>query len=307
MHFQKYCPSIIKNRAHASTLQKSLGLKLNIAQTIVSHMYGCHNWAELNGRCDQEYEASDFLLPIYYLEDDEISSFRSLLDKFEAELGNAYKSGGYPPDTLLALIVNNEFQAIEHYQIEQVLNSYSEYEKNFDSFMQSIGWAENSAHRVINTLSSWKSAGRPINLWLHTSTYQQSFYAYYKFSDINDDNILIRVEEWDTGLQVPSTKLSVCNKPWYIDYMIGYLERFARQFIVLGYQPTFEFFKIQNTPLSKLESAHERPNHPKNGVYKLAQRLLMLGGALNSNMAYHEITAKKGIRVRYSKESFQNT
>jgi hypothetical protein len=105
---------------------------------------------------------------------------------------------------------------------------------------------------------------------------------------------------------VPNTELSVCNKTWYIDFMIGYLERLARQFIMLGYQPTFEFFKIQNTHLSELEPSHESPNHPKHGILKLTQRLSMLGGVLNTNMAYHEITAKKGIRVSYSKESFQN-
>jgi hypothetical protein len=82
--------------------------------------------------------------------------------------------------------------------------------------------------------------------------------------------------------------------------MIGYLEMLARQFIQLGYQPTFEFFKIQNIPLSKLTSAHESSNHPHHGVLKLTRRLLKLGGVLNANMAYHEVTDKKGIRVTYS-------
>jgi hypothetical protein len=302
MPFQKYCPTLNTNKAHARTLQKSLNLKLNTAQIIVANMYGCCEWAELKKHCDQKFDSSDFFLPMYYLEQEEIELFWLLVNKYRKELMAVYKSNTqHPQESLLNLIVNEKFRNIEHYQIEQVLNDYGQCGESFYSFKGSIERAENSALRIINKLLSWGRERGPINLWLNTSTYQQSIYAYCKFSGNSDNHVTLRVQEWDTALQIPKTELSVCNKSWYIDFMIGYVQMLARQFINLGYQPTFEFFKIENTHLSTLELAHESSNHPKHGIYKLAQRLLMLGGDLHVNMTYHEITATKGIRLTYSK------
>lgn len=300
MPFQKYCPTLNTNKAHARSLQKSLNLKLNTAQIIVANIYGCCGWAELKKQCDQKFDSSDLLLPMYYLEQQEIDLFWLLVNKYKKELMAFYDSNTPPLESLLTLVVNEKFPVIEHYQIEQVLYDYGQCGESFDSFKDSIERAENSALRIISLLLSRGRERGPINLWLNTSTYQQSIYAYCKFSDICDSNVLLRVEEWDTGLQIPKTKLSACNKAWYVDFMIGYVQMLAEQFIRLGYQPTFEFFKIENIHLSKLGPAHESSNHPEHGIYKLAQRLLVLGSDLNANMAYHEITAIKGIRVTYS-------
>ncbi|WP_153810904.1 hypothetical protein [Paraglaciecola arctica] len=225
----------------------------------------------------------------------ETAAFHILVDKYKTDLHSAHKMGVYLPDDLLSLIVNKKSGAIEHHQIEQILNHYAEGEQTFDCFLDSIGGAENGASYVTNYLHLRKYSNRPINFWLNNSTYQQNFYAYYEFQG---ENLHVRVEEWDTALCIPNTEVYITNSSWYVDFMHGYLDLLARQFVARGYKPTFEIFKIQHTRLSDLGLEHEDNNHPQHGVYKLVRRLFANSNAiLNGN--YNDLTDKEGVKIAY--------
>lgn len=276
-----------------------------MSQTIIAHFYDCHTWQELKQQCDQYFESSSMQLPMYYLMPHEIASFKFLVDKYQDQLKVEFQSKEHLPVSLIALIVNKDFGAIEHYQIEQILNSYAEYEDDFDSFKRTLEWGEYAANRVIDSLLSWKSVRRPVSIWLKTSTYQQNIYAYCQFNDIDDSgdkNVFLKVQEWCTDIQIPKSQLPVCNLNWYVKYMIGFIEMLAQQFLTLGYQPIFEVCKIQNVHLSSLTSAHENKNHPQHGVYKLARSLLEYGGAINNDKKFDEITNKRGIWLTFPKK-----
>jgi len=306
MKFLKRCPSLQINSAHARNLRKSLDLNLNTTQTIVANIYECNSWQELKLRCNQKYDSSSLQLPMYYLEAHEIERFKYLVDKYQDELEVEFLFKDYLPSSLLSQILRRDFGAIEHYQIECILNSYAEYEDNYYSFKRSLGWGEQSAKKVIDSLMSWESARRPVSIWLRTATYQQNIYLNCKFNDIEDDSdkvVFIAVEEWFTSIQTPNPDASICNADWFVKYMIGYIEILAQQFIDLGYQPAFKFTKLQNVYLSSLTSAYENESHPQHGIYKLARSLIEHGKSLNKNMKYNEVISKRGINLSFVKKS----
>jgi hypothetical protein len=295
MTIRIYCPSLKTNKAHAKNLQRSLGLSLGIAQSIVSHMYGCNNWATLKKQSGKKIDIPNTLLPMHFLKPKEMETFEVLVDKYKTDLNSVYKMGVYQPDDLLSLIVNKKSGAIEHHQIEQILNYYAEGKPTFECLLDSIGWAENGASYVTNHLRLRKNSNRPINFWLNNFKYQQNFYGYY---ESQGENLHVRVEEWDTALCIPNTEAHIANSSWYVDFMYGYLDLLARQFVVRGYKPTFEIFKIQHTRLSDLGLEHEDCNHPQHGVYKLVRRLLVNSNLLLSGN-YNYLTDNEGLKIAY--------
>jgi hypothetical protein len=140
------------------------------------------------------------------------------------------------------------------------------------------------------------------NPWLNNGTYQQNFYAYYYF---DNTEVLIKVREWDAGIEIPNSKTSIVNKKWFVDYMVGYVNMLAKEFVTLGYQPTFEFFKIQNVFLPNLTSEFEDKNHPKHGIHSLVKKLLALNGQDTIIVPYSKITEDSSIKVSFTKEMYR--
>lgn len=287
-----FCPSFNVHKAHAKYLARSLGLGHCIAQEIVAFMYGCHNWTELKRLSGQQYEASLDLVPLNFLEPKQVILFKELVTKFDKTIKESFNSKTDLPCGLLHNLVNDKYAAVEDYQIESVLDCFNKTEKKASDFIESIIFAENTPCRFTKM-----SHDHPVqNNWIRTSALQQSFYAYYHF---NENAVHIKVREWDTGLRIPSNNSLVVNKSWYVDFMVGYIDMLAEQFMQLGYWPVFEFFKIQDLSLSSLTSEYADKNHPKHGIYQLVQHLISKGGALNDEINYNCITDFRGIKVAY--------
>jgi hypothetical protein len=81
--------------------------------------------------------------------------------------------------------------------------------------------------------------------------------------------------------------------------------QFYLQINTLGYQPTFEFFKIQNTYLPNLTSEFKDKNHPKHGIHRLVEKLLALNGQDTVVVPYSKITEDRGIKVSFTKEMYR--
>lgn len=301
MNFTQVCPSLKVHKLHAKKLQRNLGLSLGTARTIVAHMYDSHCWEQLRKRCGQQFNATMYQLPMYYLETSKIDLFKKLIEIYLIELKAVFNINLHLPEGLLALIVTNKLSAVEHYQIEMILQDFEESEGTSEDFIDAILRADNTAYKAVRNqwptkpLKNSRNGHR--NLWLNTATFQQNFYAYFH---IEDNHIHIRVHEWDTGLCIPKSKTTVVNKGWFVDFMSGYISMLAQQFIRLGYIPTFEFFKIQHVYLSNLTLECNNPEHPNHGIYQLYQRLMISGGEQNEELVLNRISEERGVKISFN-------
>lgn len=296
------CPPLSVHKLHATKLQKNLGLRRGTACTIVAHISGCLDWPQLREKCGKPFDPPSSHIPMYFLEPSVIDKFWRLVDKYEVELEKAYNPSIHLPDNLLAFVVNKKVNAVGHDQIDKVLWEFDEKSGTSERFVGQICCADNTAYKVLKSeIKEWKleTSDYVKNPWLNNGTYQQNFYAYYYF---DNTKVLIKVREWDTGIKIPNSKTSIVNKKWFVDYMVGYINMLAQEFVSLGYQPTFEFFKIQNVFLPNLTSEFKDKNHPKHGIHSLVEKLLAINGQEVGGVPYSKITEDKGIKVSFNKE-----
>ena len=87
--------------------------------------------------------------------------------------------------------------------------------------------------------------------------------------------------------------------------MVGYVNMLSKEFVTLGYQSTFEFFKIQNVFLPNLTSEFKDKNHPKHGIHSLVEKLLAISGQEVGGVPYSKITEDRGIKVSFTKEIYR--
>lgn len=306
MTSSQICPPLSVHKLHAKKLQKKLGLKRGPAGNIVAHISDCLDWQHLRNKCGTPFDYPSTIFPIYFLEPPVIDRFWELVVKYEVELKRTYNPSIHLPDNLLTLVVNKKVNAVGHDQIDNVLCEFDETTETPESFVNRICAADNTAYKVLKSarkLCHLDGLSEDVqNLWLHNPTYQQNFYAYYYF---DNTKVLIKVREWDSGIKIPNLKTSIVNKNWFVDYMVGYVNMLAKEFVSLGYQPTFEFFKIQNVFLPNLTSEFKDNNHPNHGVHRLVEKLMTLNGQHAGVVPYRQITENTGIKVSFTKELYR--
>tara|TARA_R110002126_G_scaffold88837_1_gene212674 strand:+ start:19805 stop:20611 length:807 start_codon:yes stop_codon:yes gene_type:complete len=268
-------------------------------------MNGCHNWQQLRNKCGKPFEPTSSLIPLYFLEKSIIEKFWRLVDKYRTELESVYNPSIHLPDSLLAFVVDKKMHAVAHDQIDKILWEFNEETDTPERFVGLICCSDCTAFKVLKCQrKDWEleSSQYIKNPWLNNATYQQNFYAYYYF---DNTRVHIKVREWDTGVEVPDSKVSVVNKRWFVDYMVGYVNMLSKEFVTLGYQSTFEFFKIQNVFLPNLTSEFKDKNHPKHGIHSLVEKLLAISGQEVGGVPYSKITEDRGIKVSFTKEIYR--
>ncbi len=100
------------------------------------------------------------------------------------------------------------------------------------------------------------------------------FYAYYHF---NGKQVTILSREWDLDIHdayLPHACDRVFSRPWFQDYMIGYLAYLVKQFIGLGYDGTVKICCINN--YSALDY-HQKSSPNGRGLNHLYRELLNRG------------------------------
>lgn len=268
-------PQLNSHKMHAKKIRKSLSLSLCTSRAIVAHMNDCNDWQMLAQLSGKDTLSSISKSPITFLDESELTNFQGLVCDYEKAINKAFDSKIHTFDTILFNLIAKKYSAIDHYQIEKILSDYNESSKTSESFMDALMNAENSAANIVTKALKYQSPISPdptcLNLWLENATLKQSIYAYYHFQG---DNLTIKVKEWDTDLRIPNSKDTVMKKPWFANYMVGYIELLASQFIELGYKPIFEFSKIQNIQLRNLTTKHADKNHPAHGLYLLVEKFL---------------------------------
>lgn len=97
------------------------------------------------------------------------------------------------------------------------------------------------------------------------------FYAYYHF---NGKQVTILSREWDLDIHdayLPHACDRVFSRPWFQDYMIGYLAYLVKQFIGLGYDGTVKICCINN--YSALDYHQKSSPQRSCGAQSLIQRV----------------------------------
>ena len=263
------------NKLHAKKIRKSLGLSLGRAQTIVAHIHNHHSWDSLNNANHACHKNHLRLRPLYFLPTKSTRKFINLITEYRSAFESEHLAfHRLLNDSLINLILKNQLNAIEHQQIDKILTHIDSTVCNAENLVDAVLYADNSACKALhlheeNISSSLQS--KTINIWLEHDMFQQSLYAYYYF---NQRQVNIKIQEWDSELNIPYSTKSTVNKRWFGDYAIGYLKMLAQQFVTLGYIPSFEVVKIQNIEIKKLNSDFEDNNHPNAGIYKLVLELI---------------------------------
>jgi hypothetical protein len=103
-----------------------------------------------------------------------------------------------------------------------------------------------------NALAQQNRSSVQINI--RSSLYGHRLYGY---CDFVGKQVHILCREWDLELKRPSYKKgnlnrsSICSRPWFKDYMIGYLKAFIDQCRCAGYTGQLCITRIQNAYISK--------------------------------------------------------
>jgi hypothetical protein len=96
--------------------------------------------------------------------------------------------------------------------------------------------------------------------------------CYYHFNGKQVTTILSR--EWDLDIHdayLPHSRDRVFSRPWFQDYMIGYLAYLVKQFIGLGYDGTVKICCINN--YSALDYHQKKAAQRSCGAQSLIQRV----------------------------------
>lgn len=292
-------------KSHARFIAQNLHLKLYEALNFVALIHEFETWTQLKLEHEKQTGALSSANPFSELDSSELTLFWNLVNRYESELKEAYNPTIHLSSNILTLLINKKVNSIEDYQIARFLQEYDLDYGTSKDFINTIMCKDNTAYKIVKSQKNgWQidTASSEIrNLWLRSDTFNQRLYAYYYF---DNKHIHIQVREWDSLTHSRTSYTSLISKGWFVEMMTGYIIMLAKQLVELGYQPTFEFFKIQNVHLSNLTSEYENVNHAKRGIYILAQRLIELGGDENEDVRINKIRDDRGIKVSFFKGSF---
>jgi hypothetical protein len=294
------------HKSHARFIAHNLDLKLSEALSFIAHIHECETWQELKEKYGKQRGISNNIIPVSDVDSSEIALFWSLVDKYEKELKESYNPKIHLSCNILTLLINKKMNSVEEYQIAKTLMEFDRENGTSKDFINTIMYTDNTAYKVIKSQKNgWQvdTATNEIrNLWLSSDTFKQQFYAYYYF---NNKQVHIQVREWDSLSDVSTSYVSIVNKRWFVEMMMGYIKMLAKQLLTLGYQPTFEFIKIQNVYLPYLTAEYKNENHAKHGIYLLTQKLIDLGGFENEDIEYNKIKESRGVRITFNNDSLR--
>lgn len=292
-------------KSHARFIAQNLHLKLCEALSFVALIHELETWMQLKLKHEKQTCALNSANPFSDVDSSELTLFWNLVNKYERELREAYNPKIHLSSNILTLLINKKVNSIEDHQIARFLQEFDLDNATSQDFINTIMCEDNTAYKIVKSQENgWQidtACSKVRNLWLRSDTFNQRLYAYYYF---DNKHIHIQVREWDSLTHSRISYTSLISKSWFVEMMTGYIIMLAKQLVALGYQPTFEFFKIQNVHVSNLTSEYENVNHAKHGIYILAQRLIELGGYENEDVRINKIRDDRGIKVSFFKGSF---
>ena len=269
----KQLPTCAEAKAHAKYLSRSLNINLSYARDAVALRYNYHNWSELSTVFGQ---LSDKYMSCYGLAShEEKRVFSQLLTPYIAELQNAIHPDRHVPESLIRKIAEGHISRVSGKVMSAVIRECEDFPPTtVKDIIELLEFYDETASRVLAGHHRQIPTNNPL---LKPWVFGVRFYAYYHF---NGKQVTILSREWDLDIHdayLPHACDRVFSRPWFHDYMIGYLAYLVKQFIGLGYDGTVKICCINNYSAQDYHQKKAAP-YGRVGLNHLYRELLNRGG-----------------------------
>ncbi|UBO74380.1 hypothetical protein [Aeromonas rivuli] len=286
-------PTCVESRAHAKFISKTLDISLSYAQDVVALRYNCESWACLAHRFGTQ---ADKYFAFYGLVNTaDRDNFKNIISPYSQELKSHFNPERHVKESLIGKIVEGKISRISGYIISQFNQAINESETlSAERIISLLEYYDDSASHV---LTSFIRQGNPsiINLHIEPWVFGQHFYSYYYFKN---KTVKIVSREWDLEIEtITSRKISA--KPWFKQYMLGFLTNIARQFISLGFDGAIKICRINNFDVIDFQNGKITPYHCA-GICELFSSLRNLGGKGQWSINDNGVRYDYGIEIPFT-------
>lgn len=269
----KRFPTRTEAEAHAKYLSRTLNICRSYAQDVVALRYNCNNWSELSKVFGQ---FSDKYMSFYGLPSPEDKhAFNQLLVPYIAELQNAVHSDIHVPESLICKVAQGRYPQISGKVMSAFVRECEDSPPaSLEDIIDLLEFYDDTANRAVVGNRKRIAVNNP---WLEPWVFGLRFYAYYHFEG---KMVTILSREWDLDIHdnnLPRGRDRAFSRPWFQDYMVGYLSYLVKQFIGLGYDGTIKICCINNYSALNYHLGKPEPRG-RVGIQHLYSVLLDCGG-----------------------------
>lgn len=266
-------PLVREAKSHAKHLSKTFNVKLSDAQEIVAFRYEAISFSRLLDLADQPIIQSHRLDMYEDAPEGVKTKFINLVSPFVDEISAHIDHSVHVNDSVLKKIADGKYSQISPSVMDLFTTSDEVVFSDSTSIIEYLEFIDDSVTKVLAARKRSRKAER-INLWIEPWNYGHRFYAYFNFSG---DNVDVVVREWDLEIEKPTKESDISSRPWFVSYMLGYLELITKQLISAGYSGTVRVACINNFPARNLYYRTKSHWHSE-GVNAIFNNLLTNGG-----------------------------
>lgn len=278
LHYMNSFPELSHLKRHAKHISKKFRISLSYAKEIVAFMHNCSDWAELRSESTNHARASDSTEFSCLPSPTDLIEFKKSLSPYIADIRNVFDPSIHIPGSILDKVVKGNLHHLPGNVVQHLL--YAEPIDESQTIEEVIYLLNFLDDTFSNALAQPNRSSLQINI--RSSLYGHRLYGY---CDFVGKKVHILCREWDLELKRPSNKkdnlnrTSICTRPWFKDYMIGYLKAFIDQCRSSGYTGTLKITRIQNAYVGKWAN-HEPDKYRNTGLESLFETLSSLPGTI---------------------------
>jgi hypothetical protein len=266
-------PLVREAKSLAKHLSKTFNVNLSDAQEIVAFRYETISFSRLLELAGQPIIQSHRLDMYEDMPEGVKAKFINLISPFENEISAHIDHSVHVNDSILKKIADGKYSQISPDVMDLFTTSDEVDFSDPTSIIQYLEFIDDSVTKVLVSRKHSRMANR-INSWISHWNYGHQFYAYFDFSG---DNVDVVVREWDLHIKKPTKESDISSRPWFVSYMLGYLELITKQLISAGYSGTVRVACINNLPAKNLYYRTKSHWHSE-GVNAIFNNLLANGG-----------------------------
>ncbi len=266
-------PLVREAKSHAKHLSKTFNVKLSDAQEIVAFRYETISFSRLLELAGQPTTKSHRIDMYEDAPEGVKDKFVNLVSPFENEISAHIDHRVHVNDSVLKKIADGKYSQISPRVMDLFTTSDEVDFSDSASIIEYLEFIDDSVTRVLASRKRYRMTDR-VNLWIRPWNYGHQFYAYFNFSG---DNVDVVVREWDLDVEKPTKESDISSRPWFVSYMLEYLELITKQLTSAGYSGTVRVACINNLPAGNLYYGTKSHWHSE-GVNAIFNSLLANGG-----------------------------
>lgn len=266
-------PLVHEAKSHAKHLSKTFNLKLSDAQEIVAFRYQTISFSHLLQLADQPIIQSHRLDMYEDAPEGVRAKFINLISPFVNEISAHIDHRIHVNDSVLKKIADGRYSQISIRVMDLFTTSDEVDFSDSTSIIEYLEFIDDSVTKVLASRERSRKVKR-INLWIEPWSYGHQFYAYFNFIG---DNVDVVVREWDLDIEKPTQESDISSRPWFVSYMLGYIELITKQLVSAGFSGTVRVACINNSRAKDLYYRTKSHWHNE-GVKSIFNNLLTNGG-----------------------------